>query len=429
MLNIKFIRENKDLVKEVVVNKKATVDIDELLKIDQQRRDLILEVDNLRQQRNEASKNRDIEKGRELKEKLEGLENDFSEVDEKYSELMSLVPNVYSEDTPIGKDESENKVIRRWGEIRDFDFEVKDHIEIGEKLGIIDMDSAGKVTGARFYYLKGELVLLQMALINYTLGILQDEEVLKTISKKIDEGYSYKRFTPVLPPVMIRPEVYKRMGRLDATNIQEKYHIPTDDLYLIGSAEHTLGPMHMDQILEEKDLPKRYVGYSTSFRREAGSYGKDTRGILRVHQFDKIEIESFTTAENSLKEQEFIVAIQEYLLQSLGLPYQVVMICTGDMGTPDYRQVDMETWIPSQKKYRETHTSDLMTDYQSRRLNIKVKRGDGKSELVHMNDATAFAMSRILIAILENYQQADGSVKIPEVLIPYTGFSEIRAGK
>jgi len=224
---------------------------------------------------------------------------------------------------------------------------------------------------------------------------------------------------------MIKPDVYVRMARLDPSQKEERYYLPKDDIYLIGSAEHTLGPLHIDEIVPEDKFPIRYLGFSTAFRREAGTYGKDTRGILRVHQFDKAEMESFTLPENSTKEQNFIVAIQEYLMQGLEIPYQVVMICTGDMGGPNYRQVDIETWLPGQNKYRETHTSDLMTDYQARRLKTKVKRKNGELELAHMNDATAFAIGRTIIAILENYQQEDGSVVIPRVLREYVGKDKI----
>jgi seryl-tRNA synthetase len=215
------------------------------------------------------------------------------------------------------------------------------------------------------------------------------------------------------------------MARLDATLEDERYYFPKDDIYLIGSAEHTLGPLHMDETLKEDDLPIRYVGFSTCFRREAGSYGRDTRGILRVHQFDKVEMESFTVPENSLKEQEFFVAIQEYLMQELKLPYQVVMTCTGDQGDPDARHIDIEAWMPGQQKYRETHSADLMTDYQARRLNTRVRRADGSLNFVHMNDATVFAIGRTLIAIVENYQRADGTITVPEVLRPYFGADTI----
>lgn len=429
MLDINYIRENIDLIKKAIKDKKIDLDLDQLLTIDQKRRDLISKVDNLRQDRNEAAKNKDIERGKKVKENLVVIEKDLEKIEGDFFNLMILVPNIPLSDVPQGKDESENKVIRNWGSPSKFDFEVKDHIELGKELEIIDVDTASKVSGARFAYLKGEAAILQFALIQYTFSILTNEDILKELAAKIDPELSTKPFIPVIPPVMIRPDVYIKMARLDPAQAEERYFLPKDDIYLIGSAEHTLGPMHMDQVLDEKSLPLRYVGYSTSFRREAGSYGKDTKGILRVHQFDKIEMESFTVSDDSIKEQDLIVAIQEYLLQSLGIPYQVVMICTGDMGAPDVRQLDLESWIPSQGKYRETHTSDLMADYQARRLGTKVRRKNGKIEFVHMNDATAFAIGRTLIAILENFQQKDGSVKVPKVLIPYTGFSEIKPKK
>lgn len=425
MLDINFIRENIEKVRKVVADKKSEVDLTWLLRLDEERKGLVGEVDGLRQQRNEASKNRDIEKGKELKNKLEVLEPKLDEVEKKFQEILALVPNVYSDDTPIGKDDSENKVLRKWGEIPEFNFDIKDHVQLGEELGIIDIENAGKISGTRFNYLKGEAVLLQFALINYTFSILQNADLLKEIAQKIDPDFNPKPFLAVLTPDLIKPEVYRRIARLDKTNEEEKYRIEKDDLYLIGSAEHTLAPLHMDQTLDEKVLPIRYVGYSTAFRREAGSYGKDTRGILRVHQFDKIEMESFTTSENGLKEQEFIVALQEHLMQELKLPYQVVLVCSGDMGAPDFRQVDIETWMPAQNKYRETHSSDYNTDYQSRRLNTRVRRKSGGTEFVHMNDATAFAIGRMLIAILENYQQEDGSVLVPEALLPFVNFSKI----
>ncbi len=230
---------------------------------------------------------------------------------------------------------------------------------------------------------------------------------------------SAKPFVPVIPPLFIKADVFQKMARLEPRD--ERYHIASDDAYLIGSAEHTLGPLHMGEVLKESDLPLRYVAYTPAFRREAGSYGKDVKGILRQHQFDKIEMESFSLAETSQTEQDFFVAIQEHFMQQLNLPYQVLITCTGDMGDPDSRHLDLETWMPGQGKYRETHSADLMTDYQTRRLGTKVKRGDAKSEFVHTNDATAMAMGRLLIAILENNQQEDGSVVVPEILRPFLG--------
>ncbi len=222
---------------------------------------------------------------------------------------------------------------------------------------------------------------------------------------------------------MIKPAVLNRMARLEPR--EDRYYLEKDDLFLVGSAEHTLGPMHMDEVIEESRLPIRYAGYSTAFRREAGSYGKDTKGILRMHQFDKMEVESFCVPEDSYKEQELMVAIQEYLLQQLELPYRVVLICTGDMGFPDHRQIDIETWMPGQNTYRETHSADLIGGFQPRRLNTRVKRASGELEPVHMNDATVFAIGRMLIAIMENYQTADGSIMIPAVLRPYFGQDQI----
>jgi seryl-tRNA synthetase len=265
--------------------------------------------------------------------------------------------------------------------------------------------------------------MLEFALVQFAFSVLTDEKILKKIIKKVGLDVPSTPFVPVIPPVFIRPEVFQKMGRLEPKD--ERYYIPKDDLYLIGSAEHTLGSMHMDEVFNVEALPIRYIGFSAAFRREAGAASKDMKGILRVHQFDKLEMESFTRPEDSLKEQDFFVAIEEYFMQELELPYRVVAICTGDMGAPDYRQIDIETWLPGQNKYRETHTSDLMTDYQSRRLNIKTKIGD-KTEFVHMNDATAIAMSRTPIAIMENYQQKDGSIKIPKALQKYTGFKEIK---
>ena len=427
MLDINYIRENTDKVREAIKNRHSKFDLDRLLEIDEQRKALNTEVEALRAKRNEASKQKDIEKGKSIKEELDKKEAELKKINDDFIAFMLMVPNIPLDEVPLGIDDSENVVIRKFGEPKKFNFRPKDHLELGEALGIIDVETAAKVTGSRFVYLKGEAVLLQMALINYAFKVLGDEELLKKIAAKIDPELSHKAFVPVIPPVMIKPEVYIKMARLDPMQAEERYHLQNDNIYLIGSAEHTLGSMHMDEAIPEDKLPLRYVGYSSAFRREAGSYGKDTKGILRVHQFDKVEIEAFSTPESSLKEQEFIVAIQEYLMQGLNLPYQVVSVCTGDLGTPDQRQFDIETFMPAQNVYRETHSSDNTSDYQARRLGTKVKRKDGKTEILHMNDATVFAIGRTLIAILENNQQEDGSVLVPEVLIPFTGFSVIQA--
>jgi len=427
MLDIKYIRENADLVKKGIAAKNFDpVLVDKVLKLDEDKRKLQAEIENLRAGRNVAAKSKDIEKGKKIKEELQKKEPELDKLEKEIQELLYKIPNIPSPQTPIGKDESENKVIRRWGEPRNYNFTVKDHMEIGTNLGIIDTETASKVTGARFGYLKGDAAMLEYAIVFYVFEKLSDEGFIKPLAEKIGKDLSTNPFIPVVPPVMIKPDVYRRMGRLSDETEIERYRLNRDDLYLIGSAEHTLGPMHMDKVINEKELPLRYIGFSTSFRREAGSYGKDVKGILRVHQFDKLEMESFTVPEMGGLEQELIISIQEELTRGLGIPYQVMEICTGDMGGPDYRQVDLESWLPGQNKYRETHTSDYMTDYQARRLNTKVKRKDGKNEYVHMNDATAFAIGRIIIAILENYQNEDGSVTIPEVLRKWMGKDVIK---
>lgn len=426
MLDIKKIRENPDYFKKATADKNMDPKlVDEALKIDDERREVLQRVEILRAERNKLGKE-DIERGKAIKVELGQLEAQLKEIEKKFTEKLWQLPNPAHPDVPVSKDASGNKVLRKWGEIPKFDFKPKDHLQLGESLDIIDVKTASRVTGSRFGYLKAEAALLEFAIIQFALGVLTDEEILRKIADSIEKGYPAKPFIPVVPPQLAKAEVMDKMARLYP--IEERYFFEKDNLSFIGSAEHTLGPMHMDEVIPEKDLPIRYIGFSTSFRREAGSYGQDTRGILRVHQFDKLEIESFTVSEDSLKEQDFIVAIQECLVQALKIPYQVVLISTGDMGGPDYRQIDIECWMPGQDKYRETHTSDLMTDYQSRRLNTRVKRSNGELEFVHMNDATAFAIGRTIIAILENCQQADGSVVIPEVLRPYVGKEKITRG-
>ena len=421
MLDIKFIRQNKNIVQEAVKNKKAQVDIEELLELDKKRREIMELSESLKAEQNKRSQGpqspESIEELKKLKGRFKESEDRLAEADSKFQELMFKVPNIPSQDTPIGQDESSNKVINQVGKIPKFSFKPKEHWELGQELNILDTERASKVSGTRFVYMKGGLALMELALVQYALSVLISQKQLKKIIKKAKLNIVDKPFTPIVPPVFIKPDVFRKMGRLEPK--EERYYIQSDDLYLVGSAEHTLGPMHMDEFLEIESLPLRYVGFSTAFRREAGSYGKDTKGMFRVHQFDKLEIESFTLPEDSEKEQDFILAIQEHMIQELGLPYQVVAISTGDMGVPDARQIDIETWMPGQNKYRETHTSDLMTDFQSRRLGIRFKR-DNKSEFVHMNDATAFA-GRTLIAIMENFQTEKGTIKIPKILQKYMG--------
>jgi seryl-tRNA synthetase len=431
MLDIKFIRENEKKVKEAIKNKLSTANLDHLLTLDDQRKKLIMEVEAMRSRRNEIAEklkgDRDdelIAESRKIKEQLNMKETEYTEIETQWQLAMEQIPNIPEDDVPIGADETENKVVKQVGKPKKFDFKPKDHITLGEELDVIDMTRAAKVAGARFGYWKGGVAMLEVALIQLVMKTLTDPNIVRKIADEV--GVDAKPFIPVFPPVMIKPDVYTRTGRLSPEDADEKYHLEKDNLYLIGSAEHTLVSMHSDEVFDAKNLPLRYIGFSTSFRREAGSYGRDVKGMLRVHQFDKLEMESFSTAENSRKEHEFLVAIQEYLMQQLELPYQIVINCTGDMGKPNARQMDIETWLPGQDKYRETHSADYMTDYQARRLNIKYRKPSVGSEFAHTNDATAIAMPRILIAIMENNQQEDGSIVVPLALQEYTGFDVIK---
>jgi seryl-tRNA synthetase len=426
MIDIEHLRENPQPYKDSMkLRNMNSAIVDEFLTIDKQWRTLLNEVEQARALQKKYGAERKIEEAKKLKTEISEKEKQVETLETKRIELVYQIPNLLHPDVPAGKDESENKVIRKWGEPTKFSFKPLDHVALGEKLGLLDSERAVKVSGARFVYLKGALAKLQMGIIQFVFDTLTDEKVMKKLANSVEKGFNPKLFVPVIPPVMIKPEPYVRMARLSPADKDERYHFDQDDLYLIGSAEHTLGSMYMDEILKAEDMPIRYIGYSTSFRREAGSYGKDTKGILRMHQFDKLEMESFTLPEDSEKEQRLFIAIQEYLLQQLELPYQVVQICTGDMGKPDARQVDMETWMPGQDRYRETHTSDLMTDYQTRRLATKIRKSDGTTVYAHTNDATAFAIGRILIAIMENNQTEKGTIKIPKVLQKYSGVKEI----
>jgi seryl-tRNA synthetase len=424
MLDITFIRENPDVVRAALKNKnREGIDIDKLLALADERKTLAGEISDLNRKRNEAADARDAEAGKALKEAVKAAEEKYEAIEKEIFPLLIKLPNIPSADTPVGADESGNVVVRQWGEKKQFSFTPKAHWDIGVDLGIIDSEKAAEVSGARFTYLKGDLALMQYALVQFVYSILTSREELQKIITKAGLKIDPKPFVPVIVPLMMRSQVMNRMARLDP--IEERYYFEKDDMVLIGSAEHTLGPLHMDETIPEEKLPLRYVAFSPAFRREAGAAGKDTRGILRQHQFDKIEMESFTKPEDGFAEQDLFVAIQEEVMQRLNLPYQVMLICTGDMGFPDQRQFDIEAWMPGQEKYRETHTSDYVGGFQSRRLMTKVKRADGKSEPVHMNDATAAAVGRMLIAILENYQNEDGTVTIPEVLRSYIGKERI----
>ncbi len=419
MLDIKFIRENPDIVRAALTNKNREVDLDRVLALAEERKAAAQAVADLNRRKNEAAAARDIEAGKAVKDEMQAAEEKHKELEKELVKLLTKIPNIPSPDTPLGPDESGNKVVRNWGEKPVFSFEPKAHWDLGPALGLFDTEKASLISGARFNYLFGDLARLQFALVQHVFSVLTDKAALGMIAQNAGLSVDVTSFIPVVPPVFMRSQVMNRMARLDP--IDDRFYFDKDDLVLVGSAEHTLGPLHMDEIIPESNLPIRYVGYSTAFRREAGSYGKDTKGILRQHQFDKIEMETFTKPEDGYREQDFLVAIQEYLMQQLQLPYQVVLVCTGDMGFPDQRQMDLETWMPGQGTYRETHSSDYVGGFQARRLGTRLKRADGSIEPVHMNDATVFAIGRTLIAIMENYQQADGSILVPEILRPYLG--------
>ena len=432
MLDINYIRANRRKVEDAIHNKGYEIDLSEILALDDERKSLSQKTDSLRQERNQISaqmKNGKpdkalIEKGKKLKQQLSELEPKLAEVEENYISKLKTVPNVPEDDVPVGLSEDENEVAEVIGKPHDFTFKPKNHYEIGQERGWIDKERASKVTGARFAYIKGDMVKLQMAIVNFVMDSLSDERVIKEIIEKNGlDGISTKPFTLVLPPLMLRTEMYDAMDRLEPR--EDRYKIEGEELWLQGSAEHVLGSMHANEIFTEEELPARYLGYATSFRQEAGTYGKDMEGIIRMHQFDKLEMESFSTKETSRKEHELFVAIQRWLLEQLMLPYRVIRKCTFDIGKPDARGIDMEVWLPGQNKYRETHTADYMTDYQSRRLNTRVRRENGEVELVHTNDATAFALGRIMIAIIENNQNEDMTVRVPEVLRKYLNGKEI----
>lgn len=311
------------------------------------------------------------------------------------------LPNIPKADVPVGDSDAQNIVLREVGEKRVID-SPKQYLELTEEQGWIDIQRASKVSGSRFGYLLGGIAEMEFALVQYAQSVL------------LDEG-----FTLVVPPVMVKEENMEAMGYLNGGGEDETYHFAKDKLYLVGTSEQSVGPMHRDEIFRQEDLPKRYLSFSTCFRREAGSYGKDTKGIIRVHQFDKMEMFSFCLPEHSDQEHEFFLKMEERLMQGLELPYRVVQLCTGDLSWPSARTYDIETWMPGQGVYRETHSSSTTTDFQSAPLNIRVQRDNGTRELVHMLNGTAFAIGRMLIAIIENYQQPDGTIRIPDVLHPW----------
>jgi seryl-tRNA synthetase len=416
MLDIKFIRENKDLVGKNCENRNVSCDIERLLELDDKRKELITKIDELKAEKNRLSealksggdKKEIIEKGKTVKNELEKNEPELNEVLKEWKTFLMQIPNITHPAAPIGKDESENKEIERYGEPPKFDFEPKSHEELMEKLDLIDFKRAAKVSGSKFYYLKNEGALLELALIRFALD------------KLIAKG-----FIPFITPDLAKDEVLEGIGFSPAGPETQVYSVENSDLSLIGTAEITMGGYHKDEIIPEEKLPLKYAALSHCFRTEAGGYGKHSAGLYRVHQFSKVEMFAYALPEDSEKIHTEFKDIEVEIFKDLGVPFRVVDICTGDLGGPAYRKYDLEAWMVSKNGWGEVTSTSDTTAYQSRRLNIKVERKDGTKEFLHTLNGTAIAVSRAIIAILENYQQKDGSILAPEALQKYLGFKKI----
>ena len=407
MLDIKFIRNNPEKVRDACKKRGVDLDVEKIVSLDAKKRELLQEIESMKAEQNKLGKE-DIAKAQALKADIKTKEPLLKEVDEELQKLLLLLPNIPQEDVPTGNEEA-NVVLRQEGKLPKFSFEPKEHLALGEALDVIDVERAAKVSGSRFAYIKGDLALLEFALVRMAMDYAAKE-----------------KFVPVIPPVLVKEEMMKDMGYIDTKeDLAERYFFEKEKMFLVGTAEQSIGPMHQGEIFEEKELPKRYVAFSTSFREEAGSHGKDTKGILRVHQFDKVELFSFCQPEKSKEEHQFLVSFEEKLWKDLGIPYQVVQLAAGDMSRPAVSTIDIEAWLPGQNKYREVSSASNTTDFQARRLSIRYKTKEGKTEFVHMLNATGFPIGRTLIAIMENYQQKDGSIEIPKALQKYIGKKKI----
>ena len=412
MLDVKFIIENPEAVKRGAARKNVECDIDQIVKLYEDRNQALQQVEELRARQNKVSKEIPQAQDKEpllkemtqVKEEIKSLEPKVNELEAKIDELAALVPNPPLDSVPDGGEE-ENQVVNTHGQQPKFDFEPKDHIELGKNLDIIDIERGVRTSGARFYYLKNAAVLLEFALMQH-------------ISQKLVS----KGFSPVIPPVLVQEKAMYATGFFPADR-NEIYHVnpEEDDLYLVGTSEVPLTMLHAEEIIDNAQFPKRYFGFSPCFRREAGSYGKDTAGVLRVHQFNKMEMFVFCHPDQSEEEHELIRQTEEEIMQDLGLHYQVVNIAAGDLGAPAAKKYDIEVWIPTQGKFRELTSCSNCTDFQARRSKIRFKDTEGNKSYAHTLNGTAFADTRTLIAIIENYQNADGSVTIPEILRPYMG--------
>ncbi len=413
MLDIKFIRENAELVKTNTKNRLVDVDVDALLGIDKERRATEAKIDELRAERNKVSKAKPTQdiilQMKAVGEEIAGLEKALAELEAKQRELLLRIPNLSHPKVVVSSNENDNPVVSIFKQPTSFSFEPKDHVELAAKLDLIDFDRATKVTGAKFYYLKNELALLEFALIQYALQIL-----------------TKNGFTPVITPDLAKREVLEGLGFNPRGESTQIYNIENTDLSLIGTAEITMGGYHKDEVFEAAELPKKYVAISHCFRTEAGSYSKFSKGVFRVHQFTKIEMFVYTTPEQSEKTHQELLKIEEKIFKGLDIPFRVVDHCTADLGGPSYRTYDLEAWMPGKPNqagvngdWAEITSTSNCTDYQSRGLNIKYKDASGNRQFVHMLNGTAIAITRAMIAIMENYQQADGSIVIPKVLQKY----------
>lgn len=415
MLDIKFIRENADLIKRNSKNRKADVDIDKLLELDKKRRAIEMKVEELRAKRNLISKTKptaeQIKEMREVGEEIKRLEEEQSPVNEIFRELLLVVPNLTHPEVLVSHDEDNNPVLSVFGKPAEFDFRPLDHVKLAEKLDLIDFERATKVSGAKFYYLKNELALLELALVQYALNIAMKHG-----------------FRPFLTPDLAKREVLEGLGFSPRGESTQVYNVENSDLSLIGTAEITMGGYHMNEVLEESELPKKYVAVSHCFRTEAGAYSKFSKGIFRAHQFTKVEMFQYVTPENSEAAHKEMLEIEREIFAGLKIPFRITDHCTADLGGPAYRTFDLEAWMPGKPNkdggagdWAEITSTSNCTDYQARGLNIKYKTRDGKKEFVHMLNGTAIAASRALIAILENFQEKDGSIIVPKVLRKYMG--------
>jgi seryl-tRNA synthetase len=417
MLSIDYIRENKQKVIDAAKNKNRVVDIDHIIILDDQRRELIKQSQKLREERNTLAKLNDPgnakERGRQIKDELQEIETKLETVKTELDTLVSFVPNVPLDEVPIGKDESGNVEFKKHGTIPAFSFSPKSHIDLGLDLDLFDLERGSKISGFRGYFLKNEGALLQMAVLFYV------------FQKLIKKGYA-----PFIAPAIVKGFTLFGSGQFPWGE-QEVYKLNDEDAYLAGTAEVPVTAYHSGEILREEDLPKKYVAFSPCFRREAGAYGKDTKGLYRVHEFWKIEqvIIGKNDIEESKKLHEELQQNTEEILQDLGLSYHVLLMCSGDMGEPQVKKYDTEIWMPYKNGYGEIASNSIMTDFQARRLNLKYRTKEGKVEYCHTLNDTAIPSPRVLIAILENYQQEDGSIQIPDVLQPLMGIKEIRAKK